>query len=119
MRNRLLALILLAAAGFGLVATSQVDGAQPDRGMFASPFPCHSIATMLEVPDDASECRPAQDHDRSNCCDTVCRHACRAAAIVAGGGAVDLTALGGRVFGEDVRAGMPLFVRAVEHIPLA
>jgi hypothetical protein len=119
MRNRFLALILLAATGFGLVAASQVGDAQPDRGMFTPSFPCHSIATMLEKSGDAGECRPAQDHDRSNCCDTGCRHACRATAIVAGGAAVDLVALGGRVLGEDVRAGMPLFVRAVEHIPLA
>ena len=114
MRKRLFALILLATFGLGLVAASRASDAQTDPDRLSSPAPCYTFGN----PADAVECRPAQDRDRASCCDTLCRHACHAAVIAGGTGGFFMESADWAPV-EAFRAGLPPFVRAVEHVPLA
>lgn len=115
MKRNALALILLAAFGFGLVASPHPCNARHEarhedkRGGHASA--CHDTTQAGR----AAVARASE----SSCCDTFCQHACHMSAIVEVEPLSFVIAPVAPAVAGAPDPGLPLFTHAIDHVPLA
>ncbi|HEX7181426.1 MAG TPA: hypothetical protein VF756_06255 [Thermoanaerobaculia bacterium] len=125
-KRALVALVLLAVVGFGLLAgphpCSAGQGGETDRRSPSSSSPsCHGMETEEETGDGAHAraSLPSQDHDSADCCNTFCKHACQTTAVVDTEPAAFTIAAIAQAAVEASGHGLPLFAHPIDHVPLA
>jgi hypothetical protein len=115
MRRNALALILLAAFGFGLLAVPCSGRHETEKEKSSHSSPCHGMQAEPGAPGGASD--PSQE--RSNGCDTSCQHACHMSAIAEVEPVSFVIAPVALTAAEAPDPGLPLFAHAIDHVPLA
>jgi hypothetical protein len=115
MKRNALALILLAALGFGLLAVpcSGRHGAGKEKSPHSSP--CHGMQAEPGASSRASDPSP----EPSNGCDASCRNACHMSAIAEVVPVSFVIAPVAQTAAEAPDPGLPLFAHAIDHVPLA
>lgn len=121
MQKRVLALFLLAAFGFGLLAgphpCSALQGGEPDRPSTSS---CHGVAgEEAGNGAHANASLPPGDHDSDDCCDAFCGHACQMTAVFENEPALFSIPSVSPVLAAAPGRGLPLFTHPIDHVPLA
>ena len=117
-QRSLIALFLLAAFGFSLLAGPHPCGAG-HRGEKQRRSPSchegmakgHGASVLPSV--------PSQDEGTSNCCKTFCQHACNMTAVATAVPVTFAIAPIARAVIEADDPGLALFVHPIDHIPLA
>jgi hypothetical protein len=111
------ALILLIAFGLGPLAGPHACGIGEGAKEEPRTSSCHEMAETVHHPAKGGADAPSPE--KSNCCDTFCRHACHTTAVAgASPVAFAITPVAQAVI-ETSDPGLPLFAQAIDHIPLA
>ncbi len=124
-RKSLIALVLLAAFGFGLLAGAHPCGAmyEGDKGgeKHSRSSSCHEGHERMAKGHGASAAAsvPPREEKSPNCCDTFCQHACHMTAVVTAVPLAFAIAPVARTIVEADDPGLALLVQPIDHIPLA
>ena len=122
-QRSLVALLLLAAFGFGLLAGAHPCSAWQERGKApAAPSSCHAGMGMKTAGHDGASAQPgvpSHERDSSKDCGTSCRHACHMTAVAEAAPEAFAIAPVSQAVVEADDPGLALFVPLIDHIPLA
>jgi hypothetical protein len=116
MKRNALAQILLAAFAFGLLAGPHPCSARHDEGKARHTSSCHG---MMKAGHGDSARASVSSHGGTNCCETICLHACHMTALAE---VVPLSFVITPVAQSVVQVpdpGLALFTHAIDHVPLA
>ncbi|HEV8580987.1 MAG TPA: hypothetical protein VGX68_18130 [Thermoanaerobaculia bacterium] len=115
MRRDAIALSLLAAFAFGLLAGPHPCSAGHDAKTGGRSTSCHG--TMKEGHGDSG--RLSVSSHRAGCCETFCLHACHMTAVAEVEPLSFVIAPVAQAVVETSDPGLPPFAHAIDHVPLA
>jgi hypothetical protein len=115
MRNAL-ALTLLAAFAFGLLAGPHPCSARHDEGKVRHAATCHG---MMKAEHGDAAGASVSVRGATNCCETFCLHACHMTAVANAEPLSFVISPVARSVIQVPDAGLAPFAQAIDHIPLA